>query len=252
MHQLGSTRSVSRREYLLQTPDAFVRTAVPGVQDGAAIVHVAPRLGANFAMTTLEIQPGGKLLAGFAQRFAYVLEGELAVPTPGAADPTVLGPGGFAYLPPQGQPTLEAVSLASVVLIEKHYHPLVSAAGQAVEGAPSLIVGQESAQTASPLDGDPDLQVRYLLPSAPPFDFAVNTMTYAPGASLSQVELHYMEHGLLMMEGGGIYRLGNDWHPVTAGDFIWMAPGCPQWFAAVGKVPAKYLIYKDVNRHVLA
>jgi (S)-ureidoglycine aminohydrolase len=61
-----------------------------------------------------------------------------------------------------------------------------------------------------------------------------------------------MEHGLIMLEGGGIYRLGDSWCPVTAGDFIWMAPWCPQWFGALGKVPAKYLIYKNWNRHPLA
>jgi (S)-ureidoglycine aminohydrolase len=60
-----------------------------------------------------------------------------------------------------------------------------------------------------------------------------------------------MEHGLLMLEGGGIYRLGDSWYPVTAGDFIWMAPYCPQWFGALGKTPAKYLIYKDWFRHPL-
>jgi (S)-ureidoglycine aminohydrolase len=65
------------------------------------------------------------------------------------------------------------------------------------------------------------------------------------------VEMHIMEHGLLMIEGGGIYRLGDSWYPVTAGDFIWMAPWCPQWFGAIGKAPAKYLIYKDWNRHPL-
>ena len=54
------------------------------------------------------------------------------------------------------------------------------------------------------------------------------------------------------LEGGGIYRLDADWHPVTAGDFIWMGPYCPQWFGALGKTPAKYLIYKDCNRHPLA
>jgi (S)-ureidoglycine aminohydrolase len=66
------------------------------------------------------------------------------------------------------------------------------------------------------------------------------------------VEMHVMEHGLIMLEGGGIYRLGDSWYPVTAGDFIWMAPWCPQWFGAIGKVPAKYLIYKDWNRHPFA
>ena len=54
-----------------------------------------------------------------------------------------------------------------------------------------------------------------------------------------------------MLEGGGIYRLGDSWYPVTAGDFIWMGPWCPQWFGAIGKAPAKYLIYKDWNRHPL-
>ena len=67
------------------------------------------------------------------------------------------------------------------------------------------------------------------------YDFAVNTMTYDPGAALSMVEIHVMEHGLLMLEGGGIYRLGDSWYPVEAGDFIWMAPYCPQWFGALGK-----------------
>ena len=83
-------------------------------------------------------------------------------------------------------------------------------------------------------------------------DFAVNTMTYQPGAAVSMVEMHVMEHGLIMLEGGGIYRLGDSWYPVTAGDFIWMGPWCPQWFGAIGKLPAKYLIYKDWNRHPLA
>ena len=74
-------------------------------------------------------------------------------------------------------------------------------------------------------------------------------MTYQPGAALPMVEIHVMEHGLLMLEGGGIYRLNDGWYPVTAGDFIWMGPYCPQWFGALGKVPAKYLIYKDWNRN---
>ena len=57
--------------------------------------------------------------------------------------------------------------------------------------------------------GDDALRVRSLMPDGPPYDFAVNTMTYDPGASLSMVEVHVMEHGLLMLEGGGIYRLGD-------------------------------------------
>jgi (S)-ureidoglycine aminohydrolase len=100
--------------------------------------------------------------------------------------------------------------------------------------------------------GDEALEVRTLLPDDFAFDFAVNTMIYQPGAALGMVEAHVMEHGLLMLEGGGIYRLGDSWYPVAAGDFIWMAPYCLQWFGALGKTPAKYLIYKDWNRHPFA
>ena len=72
--------------------------------------------------------------------------------------------------------------------------------------------------------------------------------TYQPGATLPFVETHVMEHGLVMLSGQGVYRLDADYHPVQAGDVIWMAPYCPQWFVAMGKTPASYIYYKDVNR----
>ena len=53
---------------------------------------------------------------------------------------------------------------------------------------------------------------------------------------------------LLMLDGQGVYRLADSWYPVQQGDVIWMAPYCPQWFVAMGKGPARYLYYKDVNR----
>jgi (S)-ureidoglycine aminohydrolase len=61
-----------------------------------------------------------------------------------------------------------------------------------------------------------------------------------------------MEHCLLMLKGGGIYRLRDQWYPTQAADFIRMAPFCPQWFGAIGMQPAKYLIYNDFNRHTRA
>ena len=116
---------------------------------------------------------------------------------------------------------------------------------------PRAIVSSEDAIPSHPLGDDPSLQVRCLLPDTTSFDFAVNTMVYQPGAALSMVEMHMMEHGLIMLEGGGIYRLGDAWYPVKQGDVIWMASYCPQWFVAMGKTPARYLYYKDVNRDPL-
>ena len=57
------------------------------------------------------------------------------------------------------------------------------------------------------------------------------------GAALPFGESQIMEHGLLMLAGAGIYRLDADWYPVQAGDVIWMACYCPQWFDAVGDTP---------------
>lgn len=244
MHNLGETRSAHHRNHILQTPDTFVRTSLPGLKNGSAIVHIGPAHGAKFTEYTAELEPGGELGPTSAQRFVYVLEGNLSFDADGKQ--AELSARGFAYIP-QGLPhKANTKKSARLAVIDKRYEPLDKIS------SPKLIVSSEDHIATQALNGDPALQVKCLLPDEPAFDFAVNTMVYQPGAGLAQVEMHIMEHGLLMLEGGGIYRLGDSWYPVTAGDFIWMGPWCPQWFGAIGKVPAKYLIYKDWNRHALA
>jgi (S)-ureidoglycine aminohydrolase len=239
MQQLGHTRSSCQRDHLLLTADTFVRAPLPCMEKAAAIVHVSPAAGAAFTQYTVEFEAGGSMSSVAHQRFVYVLEGELSL------SGRTLATGEFAYLPPGHAERIIAAAPARAAVIEKPYIPLAGAA------PPAPLFGDENAIAATPLAGDPDLEVRALIPADTAFDFAVITMTYQPGAALSMVEIHVMEHGLLMLSGGGIYRLGDHWYPVIAGDFIWMAPYCPQWFGALGKTPAKYLIYKDWNRHPL-
>jgi len=243
MHKLGHTRSANRRDHLLHAPDTFVRTVLPGMQGGAAIVHISPAAGAAFTQYTAELETGGTLGPAHGQRFVYVLSGGADLSTDSSFQS--LSAGGYAYIPAGLAHAVTAQQSTRLAVIEKIYQPLDGVS------CPPLLTGRESDVLSIALMDDPDLQVRGLLPGQPGFDFAVNTMTYQPGAALSMVEVHVMEHGLLMLEGGGIYRLGDGWYPVTAGDFIWMAPFCPQWFGALGKQPAKYLIYKDWNRHPL-
>jgi len=244
VHNLGHTRSAHHRNHLLLTPDTFVRTTLPGMKSASAIVHISPALGAAFTEYTAEFESAGELGETVAQRFLYVVQGTLRLQA-GGKD-RLLGPKEYAYFPQGAAHQITSREKGRAIVIEKPYIPDSSA------NPPDAIVGSENSIPSTPLDDDPALQVKHLLPDTLSFDFAVNTMTYQPGAALSMVEMHVMEHGLVMLEGGGIYRLGDAWYPVTAGDFIWMAPWCPQWFAAVGKVPAKYLIYKDWNRHPLA
>jgi (S)-ureidoglycine aminohydrolase len=244
VHNLGQTRSSQKSNHLLITPDTFVRNPLPGMKKCMAIVHAGPAVGARFTQYTAEFEAGGELGSTQSQRFIFVMEGNVTVEINGKRNK--LGTRGYAYLP-EGLPhRVVSAKTSRVSVIEKPYQALPS-----IE-PPRLIVSNEQDVSSHPLGDDPDLRVRCLLPDQMNFDFAVNTMTFQPGASLSMVEMHVMEHGLMMLEGGGIYRLGESWYPVTTGDFIWMAPWCPQWFGALGKVPAKYLIYKDWNRHPLA
>ena len=221
-----------------------MRTPLPGAAGVEFIVHVGPQLGARFTQMTAEFTAEGTLGPAPAQRFLYLLEGELELKAGGQTH--ILAPGGFAYLPQGAEHTVRAVSRSRAAVIEKPYESL-----DAEEQIPEIVVGNEAVIPAVALMGDDSLRVRSLMPDGPAYDFAVNTMTYDPGAALSMVEIHVMEHGLLMLEGGGIYKLGDSWYPVEAGDFIWMGPWCPQWFGALGKRPAKYLIYKDWRRHPL-
>jgi (S)-ureidoglycine aminohydrolase len=234
MFNLGVTRSSHQRDHLLQTPDTFVRAQFPGMRNANAIVHVAPALGAAFTQYTVEFGADGSYAPGQWQAFVYVLEGAVDI------DGRTLSANHYAYLPKGAMPVMKTARPARIVVFERTTTPDAAA-----------FDGNEALVTGMPLQGDAALEVRTLFPDNPAYDFAVNTMTYQPGATLPMVEIHVMEHGLLMLEGEGIYRLGDKWYPVQAGDFIWMAPYCPQWFGALGKKPAKYLIYKDWNRHPL-
>jgi (S)-ureidoglycine aminohydrolase len=235
---MHDTRTRRALDHFLLTPDSFVRAALPGMRNAVAIVHAAPAHGAGFTEYTVEFDAGGSFESGAWQTFVYVLAGTVSV---GAHS---LVEGQYAYLPPGARAEIAARHSARAVVIEKPWLALDHA-------APAMFVGNEHAVDPAPMMGDAAVAIRTLMPGDFAFDFAVNTMTFQPGAALPLVEAHVMEHGLLMLEGGGIYRLGESWYPVTAGDFIWMAPYCPQWFGALGKTPAKYLIYKDWNRHPL-
>lgn len=232
----GHTRSSHQRDHLLQTPDTFVRAGLPGMKQAMAIVHAAPARGARFAEYTVELEKKGSFETTDSQTFLYVTEGAIRVGS------EALGAHQYLYLPPSNQRPVTAMRPSRVIVFEKPFNPLGPA-------APPAFRGNEHDVRPAPLGEDKRIEVRTLVPDEVIYDFAVNTMTFAPGAQLPMVEIHVMEHGLLMLEGEGVYRLGEHWYNVTAGDFIWMAPYCPQWFGALGSLPTKYLIYKDWNRH---
>jgi (S)-ureidoglycine aminohydrolase len=242
----GHTRASIRARHALITPDNHVNSAVPGVAGATAVVLINPAMGARFAQTLLTFQSGGSARgeAGETETFGYVAGGGATVAVGGAR--SRLGPGGYFFCPAGSEWSLAAPRKATQVnLFQKKYVALPGV------GGPQALLSDASRVKGTPFLGDPAANLQVLLPDEPAFDMAVNVFAYQPGGHLPFVEVHIMEHGLLMLSGEGVYRLEESWYPVRAGDAIWMAPYCAQWFVAMGKVPARYLYYKDVNRAAL-
>jgi (S)-ureidoglycine aminohydrolase len=243
MELFGTTRSRLQRSHALIGPDSFVTSDLPGWERSQVIILISPRMGARFSQYLALMESGG--CAGQAprsvERVIYVVEGGLDLVLRGAHVRS-LGPGGFAYCPPDTNVEAWATVTSSINVFEKRY---VIRRGFSI---PEPVFGDEQEVEGTAFMGDPGATLKVLLPRDPRFDLAVNVFTFRPGTTLPLVEVHVMEHGLLLLEGQGVYRLGDNWYPVQKGDVIWMAPFCPQWFVAMGKGPARYLYYKDVNR----
>lgn len=246
MDLFGTTRSRVTADHALIAPDSFVRSPLPGWGGTQGIILIAPPMGARFTQYLALMEAGGTSAPPPAggERVVYVLEGTVTVQPAGEPQQT-LEPGGFAFLPAGTDGPITATTAARLNVFEKRFTPLAGTP------APKPIVGREQDVEGKPFLGDPAARLQVLLPDEPPFDLAVNVFRFQPGAALPLVEIHVMEHGLLMLEGQGVYRLGDSWYPVQAGDVIWMRSFCPQWFVAMGKTPAAYLYYKDVNRDPL-
>ncbi len=227
------------------TPDNHVNSTLPGVVGATAAVLVSRAMGANFAQTLLTFAAGGSasFAAGDLQTFGYVMAGGATVAV--GARGRRLGQGGYFFCPAGSDWSLSKPNKGTqVTLFQKPHVPLAG-------GGPRAIISDQSRVRGVPFLGDPAANLQVLLPDEPAFDMAVNIFAYQPGGHLPFVEVHIMEHGLVMLSGAGVYRLEDSWYPVRAGDAIWMAPYCAQWFVAMGKVPARYLYYKDVNRPAL-
>jgi (S)-ureidoglycine aminohydrolase len=238
----GHSRSVVAERYALFTPEGLVRAPLPGWPGATCCVVIGPALGARFAQLLVELDADGLGTRAHPddELLVFVRAGTVQVRVGGRDEE--LGAGGYAYIPPGVGYEIRAAGAAALLVFQRRYQPL----GEAPPPAPLL--GHEQELVGTPFMGDEGALLKTLLPEEPAFDMAVNIFSFQPGATLPIVETHVMEHGLLLLEGQGIYRLGADWHPVQAGDCIWMGPFCPQWFVATGKTPARYIYYKDVQR----
>lgn len=204
----------------------------------------------TFSHYIMEVQPGGgsdrpETDAG-AEAVLFVVEGEAALSINGRDN--VLREGGYAYLPAG---TLWTLKQQGSDPLRFHW---IRKAYEAVEGLdhPEVIITHEQDKAPHVMPGTDGKwsTTRFVEPHDLRHDMHVNIVNFLPGAVIPFPETHVMEHGLYVLEGKAVYRLNQDWVEVEAGDYMWLRAFCPQACYAGGPGPFRYLLYKDVNRHM--
>lgn len=238
----GISRSSVQRDHALITPESHVPIRLPGWRNADAVVQISPELGAKFSQMLIRCQPDAALqpLDPEWEWFVLVLEGSVQIACDG--DAWESGRNAFCYLPPASDWRIRSGGESRLLAFTKPYVPLD---GVSPPAATSRALADVPAE---PFLGDEGALLQTLLPDDPSFDWGINLFEFQPGGTLPQVESHFMEHGLYLLDGQGVYRLGDHWYPVQAGDAIWMGPYLLQWYVAAGKTPSRYIYYKEMNR----
>ncbi len=206
----------------------------------------------TFSQYIVELQPGGGSdrpeTDERAEAALFVVSGEIEVTVAGKGETHSLAAGGFGFVPAGMAWTIRARSKDPAVF---HWFRKAYVAVEGL-GAPDPIFVNE--QTIAPIpmpetDGK-WATTRFMDPEDMRHDMHITVVTFEPGAVIPFMETHVMEHGLYVLEGKAVYKLNEDWYEVEAGDFMWLRAFCPQACYAGGPGKFRYLLYKDVNRHM--
>ena len=239
---VAHSRGRRRATYHLLTPPNLYASQLAELPGTTVFKLATPRTGtARFGQYLLALPPGGGSPAPIGERYEHFL---LCLDGEAMLDDSALPAGGFAYIPPQVGFTLvggSGAASARVMWFKRLYEPTVELR------APAGLRGHRDDVSVITTPAGV-LRSELLPPDDPSFDFNISVLAFPPGVSLGQVEVHDEEHGLYMTGGAGIYHLDGADHEVVAGDFIYMAPSCPQSFTPTGSGQAEYLLYKDVYR----
>jgi len=230
----------------------IVTSFLPGWKGMRMWVLARPMSGfaETFSQYAVELAAGGGSdrpeVDEEAQSVIFVAVGQITLHIDGARH--VMEAGGYAYIPPDTFWTIwnDSDSVSQFHWIRKRY---VGAEGVDL---PEAFVTSDQAVDPIPM---PDCNgvwatTRFVEPDDLRHDMHVNIVTFQPGGRIPFAETHVMEHGLYVLQGTADYLLNKDWVPVEAGDFMWLRAFCPQACIATGDAPFRYLLYKDVNRHM--
>lgn len=230
----------------------IVTSMLPGWTGMRMWVLARPMSGfaETFSQYAVELSPAGGTDAPEvdeeAQSVIFVAKGQLTLNIDGARH--VLEAGGYAYIPPFAVWTVwnDGDVATQFHWIRKRY---VGADG--VDLPEAFVTSDQSVEPTEMPDCDGVWSTtRFVAPDDLRHDMHVNIVTFQPGGVIPFAETHVMEHGLYVLQGTADYLLNKDWVPVVPGDFMWLRAFCPQACVATGDIPFRYLLYKDVNRHM--
>ena len=203
----------------------------------------------TFAQYAVEVAPAGGSEAPepdhTAQGTILVAGGRMRLTINGNAHD--LTAGGYAYIPAGSTWALTNPGDAPLQFhwIRKRYAP---AAG--IDHPTAFVTSDQDAPVNWMPNTDKWGTTRFVDPTDLRHDMHMNIVTFKPGGLIPFAETHVMEHGLYVLQGTARYLLNTDWVDVGPGDFMWLRAFCPQACVATGTEDFRYLLYKDVNRHV--
>ena len=204
----------------------------------------------TFSQYIMELGPGGGSDRPEpdpeAEGVLFVVEGEMTVALDGKSHQ--MSPGGYAFIPPA---SAWSVRNTSDKPVRFHWIRKIYEAVDGLDVPPALFLNEvDITPAAMPGTEGKWATTRFVDVTDLRHDMHVTIVTFEPGAVIPFAETHVMEHGLYVLEGKAVYRLNQDWVEVEAGDYMWLRAFCPQACYAGGPGKFRYLLYKDVNRHM--
>jgi (S)-ureidoglycine aminohydrolase len=254
-HQLLTDRAMFTEAYAViprGTMSDIVTSYLPNWTETRLWVLARPLSGfaETFSQYIVEVSSGGGSDLPEdnpeAEGVLFVVDGQMML-TIGDEEHKLVS-GGYAFLPPGARWNLHNPGPDPLRFhwIRKAYQKV-----DGLEVPPPFVTNERDVEPIPMPDTDGAwVTSRFVDPADLRHDMHVNIVTFRPGGVIPFAETHVMEHGLYVLEGKAVYRLNTDWVEVQAGDFMWLRAFCPQACYAGGPGLFRYLLYKDVNRHM--
>lgn len=247
---LVSRAVIKLGEYAVLPPEGRVINVIPNFEGFKMTILASPKMGTSFVQYIGEVAPGAKTTKAFGgdgiETFVFFLDGEGELTVKVGDEEKKLKQGGYAFAPADLGMNIknESKGTMRILLYKQRYIPL--------EGkSPRTVFGNVNEIEERIYDEMENVFIKDLLPVELGFDMNMHILSFEPDGCHPFVETHVQEHGAYLMQGQGIYLLGDEWVQVKKEDFIWFGPFMKQAVYTTGRERLTYIYSKDCNRDVI-